>query len=283
MITVLEAIKLSTEYLEKKQVESPRTNAEILLAEILHCKRLDLYLSFDKPLSENELNLYRESIKQRAMRIPLQYILGYVEFFGLKINVNQNVLIPRPETELLVEKIINDFKSIKNLRILDIGSGSGNISLSLAKNLENSFVTGIDISDKAIEVAIDNAIKNSVANVEFKLLDIMTEEIFNQGKFDLIVSNPPYVSKNDYQTLEPELKVHEPRVALTDNADGLTFYNRIITIAKNILKQQGYLYFEIGKDQHEIIYGLMNQQNFNNIKIQKDYSGIERMIYGQYL
>lgn len=283
MITVLEAIKLSTEYLEKKQVESSRTNAEILLAEILHCKRLDLYLSFDKPLSENELNLYRESIKQRAMRIPLQYILGYVEFFGLKINVNQNVLIPRPETELLVEKIINDFKSIKNLRILDIGSGSGNISLSLAKNLENSFVTGIDISDKAIEVAIDNAIKNSVANVEFKLLDIMTEEIFNQGKFDLIVSNPPYVSKNDYQTLEPELKVHEPRVALTDNADGLTFYNRIITIAKNILKQQGYLYFEIGKDQHEIIYGLMNQQKFNNIKIQKDYSGIERMIYGQYL
>lgn len=283
MITVLEAIKLSTEYLEKKQVESPRTNAEILLAEILHCKRLDLYLSFDKPLSEYELNLYRESIKQRAMRIPLQYILGYVEFFGLKINVNQNVLIPRPETELLVEKIINDFKSIKNLRILDIGSGSGNISLSLAKNLENSFVTGIDISDKAIEVAIDNAIKNSVANVEFKLLDIMTEEIFNQGKFDLIVSNPPYVSKNDYQTLEPELKVHEPRVALTDNADGLTFYNRIITIAKNILKQQGYLYFEIGKDQHEIIYGLMNQQNFNNIKIQKDYSGIERMIYGQCL
>ncbi|HMN49536.1 MAG TPA: peptide chain release factor N(5)-glutamine methyltransferase [Ignavibacteriaceae bacterium] len=283
MITVLEAIKLSTEYLEKKQVESPRTNAEILLADILHCKRLDLYLSFDKPLSENELNLYRESIKQRAMRIPLQYILGYVEFFGLKINVNQNVLIPRPETELLVEKIINDFKSIKNLRILDIGSGSGNISLSLAKNLENSFVTGIDISDKAIEVAIDNAIKNSVANVEFKLLDIMTEEIFNQGKFDLIVSNPPYVSKNDYQTLEPELKVHEPRVALTDNADGLTFYNRIITIAKNILKQQGYLYFEIGKDQHEIIYGLMNQQKFNNIKIQKDYSGIERMIYGQYL
>lgn len=283
MITVLEAIKLSTEYLEKKQVESPRTNAEILLADILHCKRLDLYLSFDKPLSENELNLYRESIKQRAMRIPLQYILGYVEFFGLKINVNQNVLIPRPETELLVEKIINDFKSIKNLRILDIGSGSGNISLSLAKNLENSFVTGIDISDKAIEVAIDNAIKNSVANVEFKLLDIMTEEIFNQGKFDLIVSNPPYVSKNDYQTLEPELKVHEPRVALTDNADGLTFYNRIITIAKNILKQPGYLYFEIGKDQHEIIYGLMNQQNFNNIKIQKDYSGIERMIYGQYL
>jgi len=283
MITVLEAIKLSTEYLEKKQVESPRTNAEILLAEILHCKRLDLYLSFDKPLSEYELNLYRESIKQRAMRIPLQYILGYVEFFGLKINVNQNVLIPRPETELLVEKIINDFKSIKNLRILDIGSGSGNISLSLAKNLENSFVTGIDISDKAIEVAIDNAIKNSVANVEFKLLDIMTEEIFNQGKFDLIVSNPPYVSKNDYQTLEPELKVHEPRVALTDNADGLTFYNRIITIAKNILKQQGYLYFEIGKDQHEIIYALMNQQNFNNIKIQKDYSGIERMIYGQYL
>lgn len=281
MITVLEAIKLSTEYLEKKHVESPRTNAEILLAEILHCKRLDLYLSFDKPLSENELNLYRDSIRQRAMRIPLQYIIGYVEFFGLKINVNQNVLIPRPETELLVEKIINDFKDKIGLKILDIGSGSGNISLTLAGNLKESKVTGIDVSDNAINIAKQNAELNNIKNVEFKLFDVMSKEIFQLGKFDLIVSNPPYVSEPDFNHLEPELKVYEPRIALTDNADGLSFYNRITSISKDLMEKPGYLYFEIGKDQHKIINDLLTKENFTDIKIYKDYSGIDRIICGE--
>ena len=153
MITVLEVIKLSTEYLQNKGVESPRANAEILLADILNCKRLDLYLSFDKPLADNEVKNYREAIRKRGLRIPLQYIVGNVEFFGLKFIVNENVLIPRPETELLVEQIINETDKSLNIKILDIGVGSGNISLSLLKNLPNANVVAIDISEKAIEVA----------------------------------------------------------------------------------------------------------------------------------
>ena len=137
MITVLEVIKLSTEYLQKKGVEAPRANAEILLAEILKCKRLELYLSFDKPLAENEVQIYREAIRKRGLRIPLQYIVGNVEFYGLKLIVNESVLIPRPETELLVEKIINESDKSASLKILDIGVGSGNISLSILKNLPN--------------------------------------------------------------------------------------------------------------------------------------------------
>ena len=178
MITVLEAIKLSTDYLEKKSVESPRANAEILLAEVLNCKRLELYLSFDKPLKEDELNRYREFIRKRGLRIPLQYIIGYVEFFGLKLTVNANVLIPRPETELLVEKIVNDYSNSESIRILDIGSGSGNISIAISKNIKNSNVLGIDISEKALEVAKQNAKNNLVQdNIEFMKFDIKADDI----------------------------------------------------------------------------------------------------------
>jgi len=199
MITVLEVIKLSTEYLQKKGVESPRANAEILLAEILKCKRLELYLAFDKPLAENEVQVYREAIRKRGLRIPLQYIVGNVEFYGLKLIVNENVLIPRPETELLVEKIINDSDKSNNLKILDIGVGSGNISLSISKNLPNSKVVAIDISKTALDVANQNAEINSLQDrIEFRLFDIMNDNLNSLGKFDLIVSNPPYVSENSY-------------------------------------------------------------------------------------
>ena len=281
MITVLELIKLSTEYLEKKEVESPRANAEILLADILNCKRIDLYLTFDKPLAENELQLYRESIRKRAARIPLQYIIGNVDFYGLKLNVNNSVLIPRPETELLVEKIITDFKDINDLKILDIGSGSGNISLSLGKNLNNSIIVGIDVSEKAIQVANQNKVISDVQNVEFKLFDVMKDDPSILGKFNVVVSNPPYISEVDYHSLEPELKVYEPKVALTDNYDGLSFYKKIISLSKMLLYNPGYLYFELGKEQHKDVNQLMIDEKFSNIKVIKDYAGIERIICGE--
>ena len=281
MITVLEVIKLSTEYLGKREIESPRVNAEILLADILNCKRIDLYLSFDKPLTENELQLYRESLKKRASRIPMQYIIGNVDFYGLKLLVNESVLIPRPETELLVENVIMDLKEKSNLKILDIGSGSGNITLSLAKNLNSSFVTGIDVSEKAIEVATQNKILNDIPNAEFKLLDVMNDDLSILEKFDVLVSNPPYISSDEFNYLEPELKVYEPRIALTDNSDGLSFYKKIISLAKNILNVPGYLYFELGKDQYKEVNEMMQIENLSNIKISKDYAGIERIICGE--
>jgi release factor glutamine methyltransferase len=282
MITILEAIKLSTEYLEKKGVESPRVNAEILLTEVLKFKRLELYLSFDKPLTENELNIYREFIRKRGMRIPLQYIIGSVEFYGMNLYVNENVLIPRPETEQLVEQIINDNSQRTGLRIMDIGTGSGNISIALVNNLNKCEVIGIDISEKALAVARSNyEIYPSENKLYFKQFDIMNNDVNQLGKFDLIVSNPPYVSLNDYQNLEPELRVHEPIEALTDNLDGISFYKKIIALSNSMLNSNGKIYFEIGKDQYQIIFDIMKNCGFDEIKIIKDYAGIERIICGE--
>jgi release factor glutamine methyltransferase len=282
MITVLEVIKLSTEYLQKKGVESPRANAEILLAEILKCKRLELYLAFDKPLAENEVQIYREAIRKRGLRIPLQYIVGNVEFYGLNLIVNENVLIPRPETELLIEKIIKDSDKSTDLNILDVGVGSGNISLSLSKNLPNSKVLAIDISKSALDVAHQNAEINSLQDkVDFKLFDIMNGDLNSLGKFDLIVSNPPYVSENDFESLEPELKNHEPKIALTDNSDGMSFYKHIIEVSDQLLNKPGKIYFELGMDHSTQVQKYFEQNNFNSIQVIKDYSGIDRIICGE--
>ncbi len=282
MITVLEAIRLSTDYLDKKGVESSRINAETLLAEILNCKRLELYLSFDKPLTDSELNLYREFIKKRGMRIPLQYIIGNVDFFGINLKVNENVLIPRPETELLIERIINDAKNLDHLKILDIGTGSGNIAIALSHHIKNCEVTGLDISERALQVAKVNSEINPTQNkIDFKLFNILNDDFKELGLFDIIVSNPPYVSASDYQSLEPELKNNEPKESLTDNSDGLSFYRHIISISKNILMTGGKLYFEIGKDQSLHIKEFMTTEKFKNVSIIKDYSGIDRIIYGE--
>ena len=163
MITVLESINLSTQYLSEKGIESPRTNAELLLANIIGCKRLELYLSFDRPLGETELQKYREQIKRRGRFEPLQYITGKVEFYGLELKVNPSVLIPRPETELLVENILNQFSKEKEPIILDIGCGSGNIAIALAANLPAAKITSTDVSAEALKVAEENSERHNVS------------------------------------------------------------------------------------------------------------------------
>ncbi|MFO7447776.1 MAG: peptide chain release factor N(5)-glutamine methyltransferase [Ignavibacteriaceae bacterium] len=284
MLTVLEAINLSTEYLDKKGIESPKLNAELLLAHILKFKRIDLYLSFDRPLKQNEIDDYRNLLKRRAGFEPLQYILGKVEFYGLSFKVNSSALIPRPETEILVEHVINfvNENAVSPLRILDIGTGSGIIAVSLAKNLPDASITGIDISNDALELAKENAVLNSVDNqIEFVQADILNYGITD--KYDIVVSNPPYVSLKDYAELKPELKVHEPRIALTDNSDGLNFYRQISSSSKNILKEGGRTFYELGQGQFEDVSKILEQNNFINIKTKKDYLGIERVITGEFI
>ncbi|MFO7525497.1 MAG: peptide chain release factor N(5)-glutamine methyltransferase [Ignavibacteriaceae bacterium] len=281
MLTVIEALQLSADYLQKYNIESPRLNAELLLADILNCKRLDLYLLYDRPLNETELQKYREYLKRRIKREPLQYITGYVYFFGYKFFVNSSVLIPRPETEILVDSIINHSNKKEKLKILDIGIGSGNISVSLLKNLPNAEVVGIDITNEAISLAKKNAVENNVySKLELKRFDILNEDYKKLGMFDIIVSNPPYVSLQDYNNLEPELKVYEPASSLTDFANGYKFYEKIIHISKELLDKSGKLYFELGKDQNKAVYNIMESNGFYNIKIIKDYSLIDRIIYG---
>ena len=281
MLTILNAIELSKEYLEKREVESPRINAELLLAHILKCKRMDLYLRFEQPLKDDEVAEYRELIRRRGKREPVQYIIGSVEFYGIDFFVDRNVLIPRQETEHLVEEIINIYKSKNKVNIIDIGTGSGNIAVSLARNLPNAIIQGIDKSSAAIEIAEKNAKKNSaINNLSFKSIDFISFANSNSHKFDVIVSNPPYISVEDYDALELELKKYEPKDALTDHEDGLSFYKIISEKSKNILRENGKLFFEIGFGQSESIRKIMAGSGFINISLIKDYQNIDRVIYG---
>ncbi len=282
MLTVLESINLSTEYLKNKGIESPRINAELLLAKILNCKRLDLYLSFDRPLNEDEIKLYREFLKRRSEFEPLQYIVGSVEFYGLKFKVNRSVLIPRQETEILVETILDCYKEQCGLRILDIGTGSGIIAVCLTKFLVDSKTFAIDLSREALEIAKGNAEMNSVKDrMEFAQFDILNDGEFPDKDFDIIVSNPPYISRNEFPDLQPELKIYEPREALTDEGDGFKFYEVIAFKAKSLLKNNGRLFFETGQNQAAKVEEIMKRENFSNINIRKDYLNIDRVIYGE--
>ncbi len=281
MLTVLESIKLSTDYLEKKGVESPRINAELLLAHILNCKRLDLYLTFDRPLSEDEVKTYRDFLRRRGEFEPLQYIIGSVEFYGLPFNVNSSVLIPRPETEILVEEIINQYSGINSLNVLDIGTGSGNIAISLAVNIPDSIITATDISREALVLAEANSILNKTEKqIRFIQNDILKEEL-PPASFDIIVSNPPYVSVREYEKLKPELKLYEPRLALTDDSDGLIYYRIIISKARKHLKSGGKLFFELGEGQFSDVKGILEENDFSFITAKNDYLNIKRVIIGE--
>ena len=282
MLTILESINLSSNYLSQKGIESPRINAELLLSDILKCKRLDLYLSFDRPLGNSEIEKYREYIRRRANFEPLQYITGKVEFYGLELKVNPSVLIPRPETELLVENILNIIPKEKEMSILDIGCGSGNITIALAMHLASSKFICTDSSDNALMLAKENAEKFNVEDkIEFINHNILTEDLNQFPEFDLIVSNPPYVSADDFFSLQREIKDYEPRNAVTDYADGFTFFKVISGKSFGKLKQKGKLFFEMAEGQSKAVTDIMKKNNFKNMEIIKDYQKINRVIFGE--
>lgn len=280
MLTVLESLQLSTEYLENKGIESARMNAELLLADILKCGRLDLYLRFEQPLTEDEKKVYRDFIARRAKNEPLQYIIGNVEFFGMHFFVNEDVLIPRQETEILVEEIIRQV-SEESISILDVGTGSGCIALSLAKNLPECKITALDISREALKLAWKNQKYHELTNCELKHFDIMSDDVNTLGKFDLVVSNPPYVAETDYKDLQKEIVLHEPRIALTDESDGYKFYSKISELSKDLLNENGHLFFEAGDGMAERIGDVMQKSGLKKIKYYKDYLDIKRVVEGK--
>ena len=205
--------------------------------------------------------------------------MGYEEFYGYKFLVDESVLIPRPETELLVEEIIKLSKSKENVKILDIGSGSGAISITLAKELKSSWVLGVDISDKALKTANKNRELNEVKNVKFKKSDVFSEVDYKE--FDVIVSNPPYIPYEEYLELMPEVKEYEPKIALTAEENGLYFYKKIVKEGMDYLLYGGILAFECGYQQAQTIFLMMKERGYKNIRILKDYSNIERMVLGE--
>lgn len=283
MLTILDVLNKSAEFLEKKGIESARTNAEILLADILGCKRLDLYLQYQKPLSKNETDKYRDYIQRRAEFEPLQYITGKVEFYGMDFFVTKDVLIPRPETEILIESVIDSFDEKNSLRVLDIGTGTGIIPIVLGKNYPEFKLFAMDVSEEALEVAKKNAEKHNLKErINFFKRDIF-QELKKSGnqKFDLIISNPPYVSISEYKTLQKEITEYEPKEAVTDKNDGFLFYNRIAEVGRTLLEQNGFIFFEVGKDQAEGVKKILEVKGYKNIQSRKDYLEIERVIIAQ--
>ena len=274
----LDIFNKSVEYLKKNGVPSALVDTEYIFSEALKVSRNTLKYSMSREIKEEDKNKIREMLMLRAKnRKPLQYILGEWEFYGLPFKVRENVLIPRPDTEILVEQCIQLMREIEEPNILDIGSGSGAISIAIANELKSSSVTGVDINEDAIELANENKVLNKVENVNFMKSDLF-EKLDEDFKYDLIVSNPPYITKDEYETLMPEVKNFEPKNALTDLGDGLYFYREISKKAGAYLKDTGYLAFEIGYKQAKDVSKILEDNNFAILSVVKDYGGNDRVV-----
>lgn len=275
----LDKVKRASDYLAEFDIKDAYREAELIVIHCLNINRIGLYK--DNPDIPESIDTEIEAILQRrSKREPLQYILGYTEFYGLKIEVGPGVLIPRPETELLVEETVKrisnfDFR-IANLKILDLCTGSGCIALAIASAIPAIKVYGIDNSSESIKYALKNAKINNIQNVTFFKGNLF-ESIGKDFKFDLIVSNPPYIKKSDLSNLQPEVKDWEPLNALDGGNDGLDYYRIIISEAKDYLRENGYIILEIGMGQAESIRRIAEIAGFTNITLIKDYSGIERI------
>jgi release factor glutamine methyltransferase len=277
-MTTLEVLNAATSYLDKHGVESARLNAEHLLAHVLGMRRrIDLYLQFERPLSEGQRAPLRELVKRRADGIPLQHILGEVEFCGRVFSCDARALIPRPETELLVELILKE--SGAGASILDVATGSGVIGLSLALSLPDVAVTLCDISPEALSLATENALRHGIADKvtrkESNLLDSV------EGIFDIIVSNPPYIPTTDIATLSREV-LNDPVLALDGGADGLRIVERLIKDSLTRMSSGGLLALEIGHDQAARVVEILKVHNFRDIVVHRDYQDVERFVFSRH-
>lgn len=273
---IIDIIRWGQDYFATKSFPAARRLIELLLCKVLNCKRIDLYLSFERPLTNSEIVELKKMILQVLQHEPLQYIIGEAQFLDFTLNVRKGVFIPRPETELLAVAVRDDLslKSNDELEILDIGCGSGAISIALAMYFPNSNVLAIDISDSALEIAKENASINNICNISFLKLDILRTIL--PKKFDVIVSNPPYIPFSQIEILDESVK-KEPLESLTDFSDGLTFYRRFAEIFPSLLKDFGKFYLEVGFDQAELVNEIFAESGFN-IEFRMDFQNIKRII-----
>ncbi len=256
-------------------IEEAELDARLLLEEICGTDRNTLLVHGDRNVTEEELAQYKEMLEKRSAHIPLQQIIGRQSFMGLDFYVDENVLIPRQDTELLVEEALQELHD--GMRILDMCTGSGCILLSLLKYSNDCEGIGADISEEALKVAERNRVQLGLENAAFIRSDLF-EAV--EGKFDLLVSNPPYICSDVIDTLMPEVREHEPRQALDGSADGLHFYRRILAECRAYLKPGGMLLFEIGYDQGEAVKRLMEENGFLEVEVKKDYGGLDRVVLG---
>jgi release factor glutamine methyltransferase len=278
--TILELITETTGYFKKKGIESARLDAELLLAHCLGIERIQLYIAFERALTEAELAAYRELVKRRAAGEPVAYLIGYREFWSVKIRVQHGVLIPRPETELLVEEGIKLLTACdREAAVLELGTGSGAIAIALAKEMKNSMLYAEDISSAALDVARQNISEQGLQERIRLVCGNGTTPFKRCALFDLIISNPPYICSRAISTLAPEIKDHEPLQALDGGDDGLAFYRQWISQMPPLLRKDGWVVLEIGAEQSEEVSRLFRGAgSFAEIAVKKDHAGHNRAV-----
>lgn len=276
--TLLEVLQSTTAYFARYEVESPRLNAEHLIAHVLGLTRMELYLEFERKLAETELAPLRELVKRRAQGEPLQHLLGTVEFCGETFLIDKRAMVPRPETEQLVELLQSRIED-RESKIVDVGTGSGVIGLSLAAEFPEAKVCATDVSEDALALARENAERLGLADrVRFEKGDLL-ENL--PERFDLIVANLPYIAMQDRQSLSREV-LHDPEVALFAGPSGDELVRRLIERAPSHLNPGGLLALEIGSNQAEGVAEFLRQKNYHDIEAKTDYSGISRFVVARY-
>ena len=276
--TVERILSWTITHFTSKRIPDSRLSAELLLAKVLNMKRIDLYLQFERILSSKERDRYRDYVKRRVKREPVQYILGESEFYGFPFKVDPDVIVPRPETELIIDAVLEAVKAHENPspKILDVGTGSGCIAVSLAKLIPDCSIWAIEMNPAALKVAIANADLNEVG-IQFVEGDIFKSNSSLLTKFDIVVSNPPYVSLRDIHKLEPEVRQFEPKEALFAGEDGLEFYRKFVNVIPSLINKNGKVFMEIGYDQATPLDDLFSNADFK-VQIKKDYNQIDRIM-----
>ena len=274
-MTYREAILLGESILQKVKIVDAKNDAWLLLAMACRIDHTYYYVHMDEEMSQEQIREYQALLSKRAERIPLQYIVGEQEFMGLTFSVNEHVLIPRQDTEVLVEEVMKNLHD--GFRILDLCTGSGCILLSLLHYSNDCSGVGADLSEEALEVARKNAEQLGESSALFVQGDLFAPV---EGKFEIIVSNPPYICSDVIPTLMEEVREHEPMQALDGGADGLDFYRKIIQGAKEHLCGGGQLFFEIGYDQGEAVQRLMEQAGYREVECVQDFAGLDRVVFG---
>ena len=274
-MTYREAILLGESILQKAKIVDAKNDAWLLLAMACRIDHTYYYVHMDEEMSQEQIGEYQALLSKRAERIPLQYIVGEQEFMGLTFSVNEHVLIPRQDTEVLVEEVMKNLHD--GFRILDLCTGSGCILLSLLHYSNDCSGVGADLSEEALEVARKNAEQLGESSALFVQGDLFAPV---EGKFEIIVSNPPYICSDVIPTLMEEVREHEPMQALDGGADGLDFYRKIIQGAKEHLCGGGQLFFEIGYDQGEAVQRLMEQAGYREVECVQDFAGLDRVVFG---
>ncbi len=274
-----DALKRASYILRKAGVETPVTDSQLILSHILHIPRWKLITEREKELSKSILDYYFILIKKRSEGVPVAYLTGKKYFYGLEFEVEEGVLIPRPETEILVEEVLKRIPKDRHFHGLEIGVGSGIISISLLKHRPKLKMTAVDISDKALEITAKNAIKHGVVDRLILIKSNLFEKIPKNQKFDFIVSNPPYISEEEYGKLSREVK-KEPVEALIAGKEGIEFYEKIINEGISFLKEDGFFAFEIGYNQCEKVSKLLKEKGFHTI-CKKDLQNLDRVIIGE--